>query len=217
MKIRERYAKVNPKTLENLDINSHISNILEFSRDEDTQQVLQKIEGLDINHERVWLLCGSDDKANWDCLQVAQTKDKIVSEIYEDISFMLENNYFEMIDSSSAENQIRMNTEFYEDAYVYVANDESKKNDKRKYMYSKMKEDYKYSRVYVLDVDNYLGIADMSYGNDDVMNILSIAKYLYEEAKIAYDLQARYWNKFNSGVDGQAIMWFLGEQRNQNK
>ena len=45
-------------------------------------------------------------------------------------------------------------------------------------------------------------------------SIATIAKNLYAEAMIAYDLLAKYWNMYNSGVDGQAIMYFLEEQRN---
>ena len=46
--------------------------------------------------------------------------------------------------------------------------------------------------------------------NENVLNVIDIAKQLYAEAMLK-----KYWNMYNSGVDGQAIVCFLEKQRNQ--
>ena len=77
-----------------------------------------------------------------------------------------------------------------------------------------MKEEYSYFRICTLKVDEYLGLFEFTINNRNIFNMIAIAKNLYAEAMIAYELLAKYWNIYNSGVDGQAIMCFLEEQRN---
>ena len=213
MMVYSRYSKVSKKTYD--ELKGYFEIILEFDSNDDYQCVLYKINKLTIEQKRVWFLVGSNDQLNWECLQVAQTKDNILTEISEDVNFMLSYDYSKMVSRIPADRKIRKSSAFYENVYEIDSDFASNIDERRKYSYSKMKEEYVHFRIGLLKVDEYLGLSNFENENENVLNMIEIAKSLYAEAMLAYDMLAKYWNMYNSGVDGQAIMCFLENQRNQ--
>lgn len=212
MKIIDRYSKVTSKSYD--DVKKYLDVFFEFAASDDCKNTLAQIEEIATSQKRVWLLLGSNDKLDWECLQVAQTKKNIISEISEDVKYMLTFNYSNMISELTMERRVSKSSTFYENVYEIDEEVASNNNERRKYSYSKMKEEYRYFRICILKVDEYLGLVGVRSDNQNVLNMIAIAKNLYAEAMIAYDMLAKYWNMYNSGVDGQAIMCFLEEQRN---
>jgi hypothetical protein len=212
MDILERYSKVTPKTYN--ELKEYLDVIFEFKASDDFKSVLSQIDSLVVSQNRVWLLLGSNNRSDWECLQVAQTKKNIISEISEDVEFMLSYDYSKLIVELANDRRLSKPSTFYENAYEIDKDLASNNNERRKYSYSKMKEEYLYFRICILKVDEYLGLLGFTSDNDNIQNMIAIAKYLYAEAMIAYDMLAKYWNMYNSGVDGQAIMCFLEKQRN---
>lgn len=213
MMIYSRYSRVRKKTYD--ELKSCFEIILEFDAVDDYQCVLLKINKLVIEQNRVWFLVGSNDQLNWECLQVAQTKNNILTEISEDVNFMLSYDYSKMVSRIPTNKKIRKSSTFYENIYEIDSDSARDIDERRKYSYSKMKEDYAHFQIGLLNVDEYLGLSDFENENDNILNMIEIAKPLYAEAMLAYDMLAKYWNMYNSGVDGQAIMCFLEKQRNQ--
>ena len=78
-----------------------------------------------------------------------------------------------------------------------------------------MGEDYKHFMLCLLKIDEYLRLCGFVDKNENIINMINIVKPLYAEAVIAYDMMARYWNIYSRGVDGQSIMNFLKEKRDQ--
>ena len=78
MMIYSRYSKVKKKTYD--ELKSYFEIILEFDAVDDYQCVLLKINQLVIAQNRVWFLVGSNNKLDWECLQVAQTKNNILGQ-----------------------------------------------------------------------------------------------------------------------------------------
>ena len=213
MMIYSRYSEVKKKTYD--ELKSYFEIILEFDAVDDYQCVLLKINQLVIEQNRVWFLVGSNDKLDWECLQAAQTKNNILAEISEDVNFMLSYDYSKMVSRIPMNKRISKSSTFYEGIYEINSDYARDINERRKYSYSKMKEEYAHFRICLLNVDEYLGLCNFENDNDNVLNMVEIAKPLYAEAKLAYDMLAKYWNMYNSGVDGQAIMCFLEKKRNQ--
>ena len=79
------------------ELKSYFEIILEFDAVDDYQCVLLKINQLVIAQNRVWFLVGSNNKLDWECLQVAQTKNNILGEISGDVNFMLSYDYSKMV------------------------------------------------------------------------------------------------------------------------
>lgn len=211
--IYSRYLKVSKKTYE--ELKPYFEIILEFDAVDEYQDVLLNINKLVIEQNRVWFLVGSNDKLNWECLQVAQTKNSILTEISEDVNFMLSYDYSKMVSKIPIHKKISKSSTFYKDIYEMNLDYAGDMNERRKYSYSKMKEDYAHFRICLLKVDEYLGLCNLMNENENILNMIHIAKNLYAEAMLAYDMLAKYWNMYNSGIDGQAIMCFLREGRNQ--
>ncbi|MBQ8325541.1 MAG: hypothetical protein IJX86_00590 [Lachnospiraceae bacterium] len=212
MMVYSRYSRVSKKTYD--ELKDYFEIILEFDSNDDYQCVLYKIKKLSIEQKRVWFLVGSNDQLNWECLQVAQTKENILTEISEDVNFMLSYDYSKMVSRIPADRRIKKSSTFYENIYEIDLDSASNIDERRKYSYSKMKEEYVHFRIVLLKVDEYLGLSNFENENENVLNMIEIAKPLYAEAMLAYDMLAKYWNMYNSGVDGQAIMCFLEKQRN---
>lgn len=213
MMVYSRYSRVSKKTYD--ELKGYFEIILEFDSNDDYQCVLFKINKLTIEQKRVWFLVGSNDQLKWECLQVAQTKDNILTEISEDVNFMLSYDYSKMVSRIPEDRKIMKSSAFYENIYEIDSDSASNIDERRKYSYSKMKEEYVHFRIGLLKVDEYLGLSNFENENENVLNMIEIAKSLYAEAMLAYDMLAKYWNMYNSGVDGQAIMCFLENQRNQ--
>ena len=173
------------------------------------QEVKGKVEGKDY---RIWLLFGKhENEKEWECLQVAQTKNNLINEIKEDIGFMA-GNYDEIIEKIPEEKQITKNTAFYNNAYIMS----SGVKDKRKYLYSKMAKEFDEFIISSPKIECFIMRSKEEIKTDDENNMINIALYPYVEAKIAYLMLAKYWNYYRSGVDGQTIMLFI-EKLNQKK
>lgn len=213
MRIYSRYSKVNKRTYD--ELKRYFEIILEFDALDEYQCVLSKINNLVIEQNRVWFLVGSNDRLNWECLQVAQTKNNILTEISQDVNFILSYNYSQMVSRIPVNKKISKSSTFYEDIYEMDSDYAGNVDERRKYFYSKMKEEYAHFRICLLKVNEYLGLCNFENDNENILNMIEIAKPLYAEAMLAYDMLAKYWNMYNSGVDGQAIMCFLEKQRNQ--
>lgn len=173
------------------------------------QKVKEKVEGKDY---RIWVLFGKQEKKHekeeWECLQVAQTKN-LIDEIIEDIGFMT-GNYDEIIEKIPEEKRITKNTAFYNNAYIMS----SGAKDKRKYCYSKMAKEFNEFIICSPKIDYFIMRSQEEIKTDDENNMISVALYPYVEAKIAYLMLAKYWNYYRSGVDCQTIMLFI-EKQNQ--
>lgn len=203
----EKNNRYKNKTIKAFDeIKEFLEPIVTFEKGKNPENIFKELEKKDLKDKRVWALFGSNkehEEKDWECLQVAQTKKQIKKEIKMDIEFMIENTYENLLKRINQENKISKSTTFYNNAYEMERN-----KDRRIYSYSKMYSEYKYFMVCTVKVDEYLGIEsnDMS---EDISNIINISKYLYAEGKLAYETLAKYWNMYNSAVDGQAIMLFL--------
>lgn len=173
------------------------------------QKVKGKVEGKDY---RIWaLFVKHENEKEWECLQVAQTKNNLIDEIKEAICFMA-GNYDEIIEQIPEEKQITKNTAFYNNAYIMS----SAVQDKRKYLYSKMAKEFDEFIICSPKIDCFINGSKEEIKTDDENNMINIALYPYVEAKIAYLMLAKYWNYYRSGVDGQTIMLFI-EKLNQTK
>ncbi len=206
MVIKDRYADVKIKRFS--ELKQYFEIALCFDKEEKYEDMATKISKIQFGENRVWVLLGCIVENEWDCLQVAQTKDDMFAEIMEDVGFMLSYNYSQMINSVSSKNIISKHSTFYEDVYLIDKEKANQTDERRKFSYSKMKEEYKHFMICFLKVDEYLKLNGTIENNENVLNMIEIAKSLYAEAMIAYDMMARYWNMYNSGVDGQAIMCF---------
>lgn len=191
------------------ELEPFLNIVVSFKRNDNCKDIINTIDDYNFEDNRVWALFGSNDNENWDCLQVAQTKKNISQEIKCDIEFMFENKYEDLLSQIEQKDRIIKNTTFYNGSYeMGKGSDHEKKSDPRKFSYSKMYSEYKFFRICILKINEYLSFSSLKL-NEDLVNILEIAKPLYAEAKLAYDTLAKYWNMYNSGVDGQAIIIFL--------
>lgn len=212
MNRNDRYANVKIKTYD--ELKAYFETALFFEADTQFESLVDEIRKIQFGQNRVWILFGCSEKNRWECLQVAQTKN-ILTELSSDIELMLSNNYTELIEKIPRDQRVHKSTTFYDDAYEIDLDKANKRDEKRKYLYSKMGEEYKHFKICFLKIDEYLGLCGFTYKNENIINMINIAKPLYAEAMLAYDMQARYWNMYNSGVDGQSIMVFFEEKRNQ--
>lgn len=208
MERKENYSKKRVKTYKELE--HFLEIVVSFEKNDNCKDIIDYIENYNFKDSRVWSLFGSNDNENWDCLQVAQTKKNISQEIKCDIEFMFAKKYEDLLSQIGMKERITKNTAFYNDSYVMgKVSDQEKRSDPRKFTYSKMYSEYKYFRICILKINEYLSFSNWDLNNEDLINIVEIAKPLYAEAKLAYDTLARYWNMYKSGVDGQAIIIFL--------
>ncbi len=215
MKIKDRYAQVVTKSYG--ELKEYFDVALCFDATENYQQVATRINKIRVNQNRVWVLLGRNRDENWECLQVAQKKNQLITEISQDVEYMLSNDYSKMVADIPISQRWYKSSTFYDKVYLIDSGHLEDRNECRKYSYSKMKEEYKHFMICFLKVDAYLDLCNYSAENENILNMIKIAKSLYAEAMIAYDMLARYWNMYNSGVDGQSIMIFLENKRNQDK
>ena len=131
MMIYSRYSKVKKKTYD--ELKSYFEIILEFDAVDDYQCVLLKINQLVIAQNRVWFLVGSNNKLDWECLQVAQTKNNILGEISGDVNFMLSYDYSKMVSRIPMNKRISKSSTFYEGIYEINSDYAKDINERRKY------------------------------------------------------------------------------------
>lgn len=172
--------------------------------EDDTSEKIKEMSDL----RRVWLLFASNDKSNWVSLQVGQSKNNVAGEIEDVIKYL----FFKYEPASEF-----ANSAFYEK----VCPKTTGSKDKRELLYSKIGREYKYFRICLLDVDEYLEInPDSSIKRTDAERIIEICKNQYAEAKIAFATLAEYWTLYSSGIDGQTIAYMqktLQEKADLNK
>lgn len=202
MEKNKRYKNKSVKSYDELE--PFLETVVSFKSNDDCKTIINTIEKYNFKDNRVWTLFGSNDNKNWDCLQVAQTNNKILNEMKCDIKFMFDNNYKDLLLKINQKDKKIKDTTFYNDSYEMEKN-----SDCRKFSYSKMRSEYKWFRICLLKINDYLSFTYLKLENNNLINILEIAKPLYAEAKLAYETLAKYWNMYNSGVDGQEIMIFL--------
>lgn len=212
MNRNDRYVNVQVKTYD--ELKAYFETVLSFEADTQFESLVDEISKIQSGQNRVWILFGCNEKNEWECLQVARTKN-ILQEIFSDVNLMLSNNYTELIEKIPGDQRVYKSTTFYDHTYEIHLGKENNRDERRKYSYSKMGEEYKHFMICFLKIDEYLGLCGFIDENENIVNMINIAKPLYAEAMIAYDMQARYWNMYSSGVDGQSIMIFLEKKRNQ--
>lgn len=198
MELREPYMGCNIKGYE--DLKKYFEEVT-FSKNDDSEKVKEIfILGNMYDKKRVWLLFGSHDNSVWECLQVAQSKNNVQSEIEDVIKFIF------CDFNQTSENISFTNSTFYKKVCPKIANIK----DNRELLYSKIGSEYDYFRICFLDVDKYLGIKpNNSINKTDIERIIQICKNQYAEAKIAFETLAVYWNKYSSGIDGQTIAYIV--------
>lgn len=197
MELREPYMKCRAKGYG--DLKKFFSKEVTFSKNNDSENVKQMLISKKIYViSRVWLLFASHDNSTWECLQVAQSKNSVQSEIETVIKFI-----FCKLDQTS-ENISFTNSAFYKKVCPKVKN----RKRSRELLYNKIGSEFEYFRICFLDVDKYLGIKPNNNINEtDVERIIEICKNQYAEAKIAYETLAVYWKLYSSGIDGQTIAY----------
>ena len=158
------------------------------------------------DNRKVWALFGkTNDKDSYECLQVGASINGIKDEIADCVEIM---NSSEEIEFCKSKNDgININTTFYIDAYLipnqYI-------NNKRKYCYKLIKSQYPDLVFVAIDIDKYLNIEIMNKFEGqgdmfDIVNMITISKMNYAEAKFAFEAQAKYWNAFRSGIDMKTV------------
>ena len=207
MKDKESYNKFIPKLYNEELLKNHFKETMCFSRKEFNNKSIinQKLIKFPIVGHEVWALFGKEKTGEWRCLQVGQSKNKVKAEIESLIEFM-SYDYNQLVESIKDGVRNRDST-FYSNIY------QSSKEEKNKFLYSHIASQYDEFQLGLLDIDKYLGIKNLKFENKHISNIMKIAKPLYAEAKLAFETKSIYWTMFNSGVDGQAIMIFLGDNK----
>lgn len=197
MNFKRREPYKNNIIIEYSTLNCFFDMTIEF--DKKNKKAPEVFSGIDEEKtyvSRVWLLFASNDNKKWDCLQVAQSRENVQSEIESAIELLYVK--FELSDKIEYKNSA-----FYEKVCP-----SSKEKDNRKLLYSKIGNEYRYFKFCLLNVDDYIGIGNQSTdNNNDAELIIDICKNQYAEAKIAYQTLAIYWRLTSSGVDGQTIQY----------
>ena len=99
-------------------------------------------------------------------------------------------------------------TQFYTD--VYFVPDE-KGVDKSKYLYRKIREDYKKLIFCKIDINKYLNVDDAQIENNHVREVFNLSKAYYAETKFAFDTQSIYWNAYRSGVGMETLKQLISK------
>lgn len=146
---------------------------------------------------RVWLLFASNNNKDWDCVQVAHSKYKVLEEIRDVLKYYKK-------DFNSYKKVIYKNSAFFESVCPNINN-----VNYREALYSKIGSEYSYFIIRFLDVDKYLGIENIDINANDVNRIIEICKNQYAEAKIAYQTLAVYWRLVSSAIDGQTVDYIV--------
>lgn len=197
MDFKRREPYINNTIIEYSKFDCFLDETIEFDKkNKSAVELLSEIDEEKTYLSRVWLLFASNDKKTWDCVQVAQSRENVQSEIETVIEFL----YMKFESSEKIEYK---NSAFYKNVCPY-----SKEKNYRQLLYSKVGNDYRYFKFCFLNVDEYLGIENQfTDSKNDVERIVDICKNQYAEAKIAYQALAIYWRLFSSGVDGQTIQY----------
>lgn len=204
---KEQYKKLSAKKRNELDnADSYLKEIVRFNNKEKLGNVIEKIKNKKLNAKYVWALFGKINEVDEICLQVGagiNIEDEIISDI---------NKMYCEDDSISKSNKAlkikSKNTQFYKN--VYKINDG---DDKNRYIYRKIRQEYEELIFYYIDIDVYLGIKDFKCDNKAVNNILALSKMYYAETMFAYETQAIYWNVFRSGVGLETLKMLLNEEK----
>lgn len=204
---KEQYKKIRAKKRNELDnVDLYLKEIVRFDNKDKLGDIIEKIKNKKLNGKNVWALFGKINKTDEVCLQVGAGIN-IENEIIFDINKM----YCED-DSISKSNEAleikSKNTQFYKNVYNINAGD-----DKNKYIYRKIRQEYEELIFYYIDIDVYLGIKDFKCDNKAVNNILDLSKMYYAETMFAYETQAIYWNVFRSGVGVETLKLLLSEEK----
>lgn len=200
MKLRETYTKKKRKDYSK--VAKYFEQELSFSSDDNKDNVISEYEKKINCRSRVWLLLASYDCKNWECLQVAQSKNNVSGEVKDVIQYIFSNL---QIDFESLE---KKNSLFYEKVRPVAANGYSY----REVLYSYIGKQFKYFKICFLNVDKYLNISPKEANVTDEERIIEICKNQYAEAKIAYETLAVYWMQYNSGIDGQTIAYIAAHE-----
>ncbi len=193
---REPYKENSVVEYESL--NKYFLNEIEFNRNDGktAEKIIEEIDVEKTYVSRVWLLFASNDEKNWDCVQVAQCRENVQSEIESAIKHI----YIKF--EPFAESEYK-NSAFYENLCPPTTG-----NKYHEHLYSKIGSEYIYFRICLLNVDAYLGIQQRTTNKkNDAELIIDICKNQYAEAKIAYQTLSIYWRLTSCGVDGQTIKY----------
>ena len=201
MELRDIYKELKDKNFKFKtynDLKKYFLSEVDFSKEDDPTKIKTQINSGKDNLSRVWLLFASNDKYNWDCLQVAHSKNRVRDEVKSAIEYLLSE-----YDKDSNE-VAYTNSAFYKNVCP-----DAKGEEYRKCLYGKIGYEYKYFRLCFLNVNKYLGIDKNQDFNTDTERIAFICKNQYAEAKIAYQTLAVYWRLYSSGIDGQTITYIV--------
>lgn len=203
---REPYANNSVVNFDSLDKAKYFKKKINFIKNNDmtAEKIIEGIKWRYTNNSRVWLLFArKKDNKNWDCVQVAQSRENIQSEIKLAIEHI-----FSEFNPSKVKNY--KNSAFYKK----VCPDVTKKEDYHECLYSKIGSEYMYFKICLLNVDKYLGLPKSTTAKkNDAERIINICKNQYAEAKIAYQTLSIYWRKTSCGVDGQTILYIKEHEK----
>lgn len=189
MEHKELYKDVDIKRFTALETVEYLIPIVKIEGD--TEEWLDKETDI-----YLWALFGKNDSdTEFRCLQVGASIDGR-NEIKGDICKMNDSNY-SVLDSGSC-----VYTQFYTD--VYFVPDE-KGVDKSKYLYRKIREDYKTLIFCKIDINKYLNVDDAQIENNHVREVFNLSKAYYAETKFAFDTQSIFWNAYRSGVGMETL------------
>ena len=192
MNLRKSYRNCHSITYDELRVRGVFYAEERFSKKYNVEKLMDKFDKYD-GKSRVWLLFGKKKKKDaLTCLQVAQSKDSVISEIKK------------AIDGIFSKTIIKYKKTRDSAFYVKVCPARTKKHTYREVLYYMIGQEYKYFRICFLNVDKYLNISS-SQCSSDSNRIIEICKHEYAEAKIAFQTLAIYWRLYKSGIDGQTI------------
>lgn len=203
---KERYKKVIAKKRNELDnADLYLKEIVRFHNKDKLEDIIKEINYEALKSKYVWALFGKINEEDEVCLQVGAGIN-IKDEIKYDINMM----YCECDLISKLNKGLKIkskNTQFYENVYKINYGD-----DKNRYIYRKIRQEYEELIFYAIDIDVYLEIKDFKCDNITVNNILDLSKIYYAETKFAYETQAIYWNVFRSGIGVETLKILLNEE-----
>jgi hypothetical protein len=161
------------------------------------------------NVGRVWILIGKkSEKSKFESLMVAQSEN-IYKEIIININCMYNKDYIKQYEKDqdwNLEKEIKYNLDFIKSPQKEKSNTKSnfylypkeQFKYKKRYLLRRLKKEYRYLKIYEVDIDVYLKTSFMLDENE--RNIYELAKDYYVEAKLAFETEPVYWNYYKSGV-----------------
>ncbi|MDF2819888.1 MAG: hypothetical protein K0R15_329 [Clostridiales bacterium] len=166
---------------------------------------------------RVWILIGKkNEESAFESLMVAQSEN-IYNEIITDVYYMYNEDYIKRYENDKdwkLEKEIRYNLDLIKSPQKAKINTNSnfylypkdQFKHKKQYLYRRLMKNYRYLKIYEIDIDVYLKPSFMF--DESERNIYELAKDYYAESKLAIETNSLYWNYYKSGIGKRAFYFF---------